>query len=152
LAVSTSVLWVVQPVAQMIAARKVIRWRCMGSRTRNSTPKPPQGAPSGDLPAPHERIAAIAARLAEQWPDAVVRLDHEDAYQLLVATILAAQSTDKLINTVTPRLFARYPAPAALARADQTELEAMIFSTGFYRMKARHLIGMAQATVERHGG
>ncbi len=95
---------------------------------------------------------AIAGRLAELWPDAAVELDHANAYQLLVATILAAQSTDKLINTVTPRLFARYPDPAALARADQTELESMIFSTGFFRMKARHLIGMAQAIVERHGG
>ncbi|HEX3757473.1 MAG TPA: endonuclease III [Kofleriaceae bacterium] len=95
---------------------------------------------------------AIASRLAELWPDAVVELDHRNAYQLLVATILAAQSTDKLINTVTPRLFAKYPAPAALARADQAELESMIFSTGFYRMKARHLIGMAQGIVERHGG
>jgi len=94
----------------------------------------------------------IASRLAELWPDAVVELDHRSAYQLLVATILAAQSTDKLINTVTPRLFAKYPDPAALARADQAELESMIFSTGFYRMKARHLIGMAQAIVERHGG
>jgi endonuclease-3 len=91
-------------------------------------------------------------RLAEKWPDAVVELDHANAYQLLVATILAAQSTDKLINTVTPALFARYPGPAALARADQAELEAMIFSTGFYRMKAKHLIGMAQQIVERHGG
>ena len=92
------------------------------------------------------------ARLAELWPDAVVELDHDNAYQLLVATILAAQSTDKLINTVTPRLFASYPDPAALARADQAELESMIFSTGFYRMKARHLIGMARAIAERHGG
>jgi endonuclease-3 len=91
-------------------------------------------------------------RLAEKWPDAVVELDHANAYQLLVATILAAQSTDKLINTVTPALFAKYPDPAALARADQAELEAMIFSTGFYRMKAKHLIGMAQRIVERHGG
>lgn len=98
------------------------------------------------------RIAAITAQLAELWPNAVVELDHRNAYQLLVATILSAQSTDKLINTVTPALFARYPDPAALARADQTELEAMIFSTGFYRMKARHLIGMAQRIVEHHGG
>ena len=82
----------------------------------------------------------------------MVELDHRDAYQLLVATILSAQSTDKLINTVTPALFAKYPDPTALARADQTELEAMIFSTGFYRMKARHLIGMAQRIVENHGG
>ena len=97
-------------------------------------------------------MAEIATRLAEKWPDAVVELDHENAYQLLVATILAAQSTDKLINTVTPALFARYPGPAALAQANQTELESMIFSTGFYRMKAKHLIGMAQRIVENHGG
>jgi endonuclease-3 len=97
-------------------------------------------------------VIALAARLAEAWPDAVVELDHKNAYQLLVATILAAQSTDKLINTVTPALFARYPDPAALARADQAELEPMIFSTGFYRNKAKHLIGMARAIVERHGG
>jgi endonuclease-3 len=126
----------------------------MGSRTRNTTPNQPRRARNADLPPPAtpERTAAIAARLAEQWPDAVVELDHDSAYQLLVATILAAQSTDKLINSVTPALFARYPDPAALARADQAELEAMIFSTGFYRMKARHLIGMAQRIVEHHGG
>ena len=97
-------------------------------------------------------MAEIAARLAERWPDAVVELDHQNAYQLLVATILAAQSTDKLINTVTPALFARYPDPRALAAAEPSELEAMIFSTGFYRMKAKHLIGMARAVTERHGG
>jgi endonuclease-3 len=126
----------------------------MESRTRNSTRKPPPRARNGDLQwqATPDRVAAIAARLAEQWPDATVELDHENAYQLLVATILAAQSTDKLINTVTPALFARYPDPTALARADQAELEAMIFSTGFYRMKAKHLIGMARRIVEHHGG
>jgi endonuclease-3 len=82
----------------------------------------------------------------------VVELDHDNAYQLLVATILAAQSTDKLINTVTPALFAKYPDPAALAAADPAELEPMIFSTGFYRNKARNVIGMARAVVEHHGG
>jgi endonuclease-3 len=97
-------------------------------------------------------VAAIAAQLAERWPDAVVELDHASAYHLLVATILAAQSTDKLINTVTPALFARYPDPAALAAADQGEVEKMIFSTGFYRNKARHIIGMARRIVEAHGG
>lgn len=94
----------------------------------------------------------IAAHLAALYPDAVVELDHRDAYQLLVATILAAQSTDKMINTVTPALFARFPDPAALARADQAELEQMVHSTGFFRMKAKHLIEMARAIVERHGG
>ena len=82
----------------------------------------------------------------------MVELDHQNAYQLLAATILAAQSTDKLINTVTPALFAKYPTPAALAKADPAELEPMIFSTGFYRNKAKSLIGMARAVVERHAG
>lgn len=98
------------------------------------------------------RVTAIAERLAALYPDAVVELDHENAYQLLAATILAAQSTDKLINTVTPALFARYPTPAALAAADPAELEPMIFSTGFYRNKAKSLIGMARRVVEAHGG
>lgn len=82
----------------------------------------------------------------------MVELDHTNAYQLLVATILAAQSTDKLINTVTPALFAKYPDAAALAQADQEELEQMVRSTGYFRTKARHLIEMARAVVERHGG
>ena len=126
----------------------------MGSRTRNSTRDERPRARNVDLQrqATPERVAAIAARLAELWPDAVVELDHENAYHLLVATILAAQSTDKLINTVTPALFARYPDPTALAGADPAELEPMIFSTGFYRMKAKHLIGMARRIVEHHGG
>ena len=97
-------------------------------------------------------MTQIADLLAQTWPDAVVELDHTNAYQLLIATVLAAQSTDKLINTITPALFAKFPDPTALARADQAELERMILSSGFYRMKAKHLIEMARACVERHGG
>ncbi len=94
----------------------------------------------------------LADLLARTWPDAVCELDHRNPYQLLVATILSAQSTDKMINTLTPALFDKYPSPRELAAADQTELETMIHSSGFYRMKAKHLIGMARALVERHGG
>jgi endonuclease-3 len=90
--------------------------------------------------------------LAEKWPEATCELDHENAYQLLVATILSAQSTDKLINTVTPALFAKFPDATALAAADPGELEKMVHSTGFFRMKAKNLLGMARAVVERHGG
>ncbi|HLL22061.1 MAG TPA: endonuclease III, partial [Kofleriaceae bacterium] len=97
-------------------------------------------------------MTQIAALLAEAYPDAKVELDHENAYQLLVATILAAQSTDKMINTVTPALFAKYPDATALAGADQGELEVMVHKTGFFRMKAKHLLAMARAVVERHGG
>jgi endonuclease III len=90
--------------------------------------------------------------LAELYPNATVELDHTSAYQLLCATILAAQSTDRTINTITPALFAKYPDARALAAADQAELEPMIYASGFFRMKAKHLIGMARAVVERHGG
>ena len=69
-----------------------------------------------------------------------------------MATILSAQSTDRMINTVTPKLFAKYPNARALAKADQATLEEEIHSTGFFRMKAKNLIGMAKAVVERHGG
>jgi len=94
----------------------------------------------------------IAALLAERWPDAHCELDHENAYQLVVATILSAQSTDKMINTITPALFKKYPNARALARADQAQLEKLIHSSGFFRAKARNLINMARAVVEKHGG
>jgi endonuclease-3 len=90
--------------------------------------------------------------LGQTWSDAKVELDHESAYELLVATILAAQSTDRRINQVTPALFARYPNARSLAGADQAELEEQIRSTGFFRMKAKHLLGMARAVVEHHDG
>jgi endonuclease-3 len=90
--------------------------------------------------------------LAQTWSEAKVELDHESAYELLVATILAAQSTDRRINQVTPALFARYPNARSLAGADQAELEEQIRSTGFFRMKAKHLLGMARAVVEHHDG
>ena len=123
----------------------------MGDRTRNSTPQRGNADQRSAPKAPADP-AAIGTHLAQLWPDAVVELDHQDAYQLLVATILAAQSTDKLINTVTPGLFAKYPDAAALAAADPAELEQMIRSTGYFRTKARYLIDMALAIVERHGG
>jgi len=121
----------------------------MGGRPRNSTP-PPRSA--GHATATPENAAKVAALLEQHWPDAVCELDHQNAYQLLVATILSAQSTDKMINTITPALFARYPDARALAAADPAELEPMIFKSGFYRMKTKSLLGMARAVVERHGG
>ena len=96
--------------------------------------------------------ATLLARLLERYPDAHCALDHRNAYELLCATILSAQCTDKRVNMVTPALFARYPDAAALATANPEELEAIIRSTGFFRSKAKSLIGMAQALVERHGG
>ena len=98
------------------------------------------------------RAEATIAILAELYPDARTALHHTNAYELLVATILSAQSTDERVNMVTPALFARYPTPADLAAADPTELEELIHSTGFFRSKAKNLIGMAHAVEERYSG
>ena len=92
------------------------------------------------------------ARLAAEYPDAACALHHDGPYQLLVATILSAQCTDERVNMVTPAVFARYPTPADLAAAEPGELEELIRPTGFYRNKARSLLGMAQAVEDRHGG
>ena len=90
--------------------------------------------------------------LAEEYPEAVCELDHRNPFELLAATILSAQTTDARVNMVTPTLFARYPDAPSLAAADPEELEDIIRSTGFYQNKAKSLIGMAQAVVERFGG
>jgi endonuclease-3 len=92
------------------------------------------------------------ARLAAEYPDAECALRHDNVFELLVATILSAQTTDERVNMVTPALFARYPTAEDLAAADPDELEKLIHSTGFYRNKAKSLLGMAKAVVERHGG
>lgn len=99
-----------------------------------------------------KRAAQILDRLELAHPDARCALDYRNAYQLVMATILSAQCTDERVNQVTPALFARYPTPADLARADTAELELIIRSTGFFRAKARSLKGCAQALVAQHGG
>lgn len=98
------------------------------------------------------RAREIVARLKRAYPDAHCALHHRTPYELLVATILSAQCTDARVNQVTPALFARYPTPADLAKADPADVESMIRSTGFFRNKTRSLLGMARAVVERHGG
>lgn len=90
--------------------------------------------------------------LAEIYPDATVDLDYTTPLQLLVATVLAAQSTDKKINEVTPALFARYRTAADYAGADRAELEEMVRQTGFFRAKANSLMTLGQALVERYDG
>ncbi len=94
----------------------------------------------------------IAARLAEDFPEAQCELDHRNPFELLAATILSAQCTDARVNMVTPALFARYPDTAALAAAVPAELEEIIRSTGFYQAKARNLMGMAQRLLDEYGG
>ena len=99
-----------------------------------------------------ERANAVFQRLHQVYPEVRCALDHANAYQLLVATILSAQCTDAQVNLVTPAFFARYPAPEDLARADRAEVEELIRSTGFFRNKASSLLGMAQALVAEHRG
>ena len=97
-------------------------------------------------------VEEIIARLKSAYPDARTALDWKNPLELLVATILSAQTTDVRVNAVTPNLFARYPAAADYAEADPTELEEDIRPTGFFRNKAKSLRGMARALVEDHGG
>jgi endonuclease III len=124
----------------------------MAERPRNSTRKGGSHSPKKATNATPQAIAWFADRLAERWPGQMVELDHKNAYELLVAVILAAQATDKLINTLTPAVFARYPDPASLALADQNELETLVRKSGSYRQKSRHLIAAAQAIVANFGG
>jgi endonuclease-3 len=91
-------------------------------------------------------------RLPAIYPDAHCELDHSNPLELLVATILSAQCTDKRVNMVTPELFRRWPDPAALAAAAPRDLEAVIRSTGFFRAKAKSILGCARGLVDRHGG
>ena len=98
------------------------------------------------------RTRAILNRLAKIYPDADCELRYGSAYELLIATILSAQCTDKRVNSVTPLLFARYPTARDLAQASLPEVEALIRATGFFRAKAKSITGCAQVLVEQHGG
>lgn len=101
---------------------------------------------------PKSAIPELIAKLRALYPDPVTELDHKNPFELLAATIMSAQTTDKRVNMVTPVLFAKYPDAASLAKAEQTDVEEIIKTTGFYRNKAKSIIGMAKALVEKHNG
>jgi endonuclease-3 len=104
---------------------------------------------------PKGRAREAAARLAIEYPGStqdLCALDFQNPFQLLVATVLSAQTTDERVNMVTPMVFARYPTPAELGHADPDELEGLIHSTGFFRSKAQSLMGLGRAIDERFGG
>lgn len=112
----------------------------------------PARTPKESRRALSDRAAEIGRRLAEEYPGSAAELcalSFGTPFQLLVATILSAQTTDERVNLVTPALFARYPGPEELAGASAEELEEMIRSTGFFRSKARSLLGMASAVLDR---
>ena len=98
------------------------------------------------------RVRAILNEIDRLYPAADCELDRADAFQLLCATILSAQCTDARVNKVTPDLFARFPTPAAMSKAQPSVVENLIRSTGFFRNKAKHLIGAARMLVEKWGG
>ena len=113
----------------------------------------PAATPTGESPLALTRRARRMYRLlAERYPDAHAELDFTNPFELLVATILSAQTTDVRVNLVTPELFRRYPDAHALAAADRTEVETIIASTGFFRAKTESLLRLGVALVEDHGG
>lgn len=99
-----------------------------------------------------ERIGAILDALRKAYPDAVCALNHRNAWELTVATILSAQSTDAGVNLATPELFRQYPTPQALAQANPAVIEELIRRTGFFRNKTKSIIGAARVVTERFGG
>lgn len=108
----------------------------------------------GSVPSPAARgqARAVAARLERRYPEIGTALSYTNPWELLVATVISAQTTDDNVNKVTPILFARYPDPEALAAADPSDVEEVIFSTGFYRQKTRSIISLAADLCERFGG
>ena len=99
-----------------------------------------------------ERVAAILDALRKTYPNVVCALTHQNAFELTIATILSAQTTDVGVNKATPELFKRFPTPKALAAASLPEIEELIHNTGFYRAKAKNIQGAARVLVERFGG
>ena len=104
------------------------------------------------LEAERRRAREVLSRLRREYPDAHCALNHRNAFELLVATILSAQCTDERVNLVTPALFARFPDAQAMAKAGQAELEKLVQSTGFYKNKAMAILTTSRLLVERHGG
>jgi len=127
------------PAKKAVGKQRVVAKKKIAKRPRSAT----------EL---KERAAEYYRRLIAAYPDAHCALDHANPYQLLVATILSAQCTDKRVNMVTPELFRHYPDATHLAGAEQESLESEIKSTGFFRAKSKSLLGMARALVSGYGG
>ena len=131
-------------------ARKTEKKSTSKKQPTGSGSKPKTQTARGPL-AP-ERVAAILKALDEAYPDAVCALHHRTPWELLVATILSAQCTDVRVNMVTPELFKRFPSPQAMTKARLPELEELIRTTGFFRNKAKSILGAAKKITEDFGG
>lgn len=110
---------------------------------------PRRRSPSAD---PKIQAGKVVRELVRLYPKVHCALDHRNAFELLVATVLSAQCTDERVNQVTPALFARFPDPASLAAAELEEVERLVYRTGFFRAKAKNLVALSAALVERHSG
>ncbi len=140
------------PAVDATGAARKIRPGAAGLPARKSAPRPAARRSRESAAARKARAERILSTLRSLYPDADCALHHRSAYELLVATILSAQCTDERVNKVTPDLFRRYPDLPAMAEASQEDLEAAIRSTGFFRNKARSLIGMSRRVRDEFGG
>jgi endonuclease-3 len=122
------------------------------SRAVVSQPAPSKKKRETKNPTNPARVAAILEELRKAYPDVVCALNHKNAWELTVATILSAQCTDVRVNLVTPKLFKAFPTPKAMAAASLPELEELIRTTGFFRNKAKSIQGAARVVVEKFGG
>lgn len=114
--------------------------------------KPASKAPASRKAPTRDDALAVYARLKRHHHDAHCELDHKNAFELVCAVVLSAQTTDVAVNKLTPGLFAKYPSAEKLARASQEEVEGLIDRIGMYRQKSKNLIGLAKLLVEKHGG
>src|SRR5437773_438697 len=143
--------WIDMPLMQKASAKK----KPVKTKPVKVTGKSAAGKKAGtnyDDPLAPKRVAEILKRLDERYPQVTCALQHRNAWELLVATILSAQCTDVRVNMVTPELFRRYPSPSALAALTPEELEPQIRSTGFFRNKSKSLVGAAKKIVEEFRG
>jgi endonuclease-3 len=136
-----------------VAASKGGRVTKARAKAKKASPKP-RGKPAR-AKAPRvsrELVLSTYQKLRERYPDAHCELEHDNAFQLVVATVLSAQSTDVMVNKITPELFRRWPTPQALAAADPALVEQVLSKIGMYRQKTKNVVGLAKKLVAEHGG
>jgi endonuclease-3 len=141
----------VKPARGKAGAAKASKHRTASRKAASRKTAARKAKRHGRRPHP-ERVAALIAALRAHDPDPRCALEHANPYELLAATILSAQCTDTRVNMVTPALFARYPTPARLGRARQEDVEELVHTTGFFRNKAKNLIGMGARLAEHFDG
>lgn len=141
------------PVGKRPVAKTKVRSKPAARAVRTAKSAVPKSGPArGYNPVAPERVQDILNRLDQRYPGVVCALHHSNAWELLIATILSAQCTDVMVNKVTPGLFQKYPTPQAMAAATPEELEPILRPTGFYRNKAKSVVGASKGIVESFAG